>query len=285
MNQLQDKFPKLTAVQQAQQNRWLRQSLRFPRDLCELDHLLASRTYILSTPKPALVDVVLFSRIAECNGELKHMHNLVRWIESVQNAIEVPEKYKISVGPLDASAPAVLEKDSIHPGMVDFRVGYILKVAQHPTVDKIYVATVDVGDPAGPRTICTDVANQYTRETMLYRSVVVVANLDPVIMGGVQSTGLILTVYSYNKAELVNPPKDSIPGDKVFFETYNFTPAARLDPDKEIWDSVRRELVTYTDLKIYYKNESDINRPLITEAGEACYVDSLVRSGFFNYHY
>lgn len=233
-----------------------------------------------------MVDVVLFSRIAECDGaELKHMRNLVRWIESVQNAIKVPEPYKISIGPPDAPAPAVLEEDAIHPGMVDFRVGHILKVAQHPTVDKIYVATVNVGDSAGPRIICTDVANQYSREAMLHRPVVVAANLDPVIMRGVQSTGLILTVYSYNKAELVNPPEGSIPGDKLFFETYNFTPEARLDPDKEIWDFVRREFVTHTDLKIYYKNERDINRPLINEAGEACYVNKLVRSGFFNYHY
>lgn len=38
---------------------------------------------------------------------------------------------------------------------LDIRVGRIVKVWKHPEADSLYVEEVDVGEPTGPRTICS----------------------------------------------------------------------------------------------------------------------------------
>lgn len=38
---------------------------------------------------------------------------------------------------------------------MEIRVGKIVNVAKHPTLPKIFVEQIDLGEPTGPRTICS----------------------------------------------------------------------------------------------------------------------------------
>ena len=52
-----------------------------------------------------------------------------------------------------SDAPAA--DDSVLVEALDIRVGRIVKVWKHPEADSLYVEEVDVGEPTGPRTICS----------------------------------------------------------------------------------------------------------------------------------
>ncbi len=57
--------------------------------------------------------------------------------------------------------------------------------------DKLLHLKVDIGEPQ-PRTIVAGIALQYTPEQMLGRKIVIVANLAPRKLKGIESQGMIL---------------------------------------------------------------------------------------------
>lgn len=82
---------------------------------------------------------------------------------------------------------------------LDLRVGKVLEVAQHPNADKLWVLKVDVGGGqqkqilAGLRPYCPP-------EALLGRNIVIVANLEPRKMRGLESQGMLLAA-SYTEGE------------------------------------------------------------------------------------
>lgn len=74
---------------------------------------------------------------------------------------------------------------------LDLRVGKIVSAEDHPNADKLFMLRVDVGE-GSPRTICAGLKAYYTREQMLGRKAIVVANLAPRPLRGVDSYGMLL---------------------------------------------------------------------------------------------
>lgn len=66
-----------------------------------------------------------------------------------------------------------------------------MEVARHPDADALYVEKIDVGDPV-PRTVVSGLVNFVPIEQMQDRLVVVLCNLKPVKMRGVESAGMVL---------------------------------------------------------------------------------------------
>jgi methionyl-tRNA synthetase len=58
--------------------------------------------------------------------------------------------------------------------------------------DKLLHLKVDIGEPTGPRTIVAGIAKAYAPETLLNRKVVIVANLAPRKLRGIESQGMIV---------------------------------------------------------------------------------------------
>src|SRR3989344_1863960 len=85
---------------------------------------------------------------------------------------------------------------------VDLRVGRILFVEDHPKADKLYVMTVDLGEPIN-RTIVAGIKPFYTKEQLKNRQAVFVANLEPINLRGIESNGMILAASTENKSEVV----------------------------------------------------------------------------------
>jgi methionyl-tRNA synthetase len=73
---------------------------------------------------------------------------------------------------------------------IDFRVGTILEAEKHPKADKLLVSQVKMGTEV--RQVISGVAENFTPEEMVGKKVVVVANLKPRMLRGLESHGMLL---------------------------------------------------------------------------------------------
>ncbi len=76
-------------------------------------------------------------------------------------------------------------------GKVDLRVGQVLSAERVKGADKLLHLKVDIGEPQ-PRTIVAGIATVYEPEKMVGRKVVIVANLHPRKLRGIESNGMIV---------------------------------------------------------------------------------------------
>ncbi|CAN6234546.1 unnamed protein product [Urochloa humidicola] len=154
-------------------------------------------------------------------------------------------------------------------GLLDIRVGKVMKAWRHPEADTLYVEEVDVGE-AEPRTICSGLVNFVPIEELQDSSVIVLANLKPRNMRGIKSNGMLMAASdaSHENVELLTPPEGSIPGERVWFGSEE-EKDGQSDPaspnqvqKKKIWESVQPHLKT-TDNCIAVLSE----HPMRTSAG------------------
>jgi methionyl-tRNA synthetase len=97
---------------------------------------------------------------------------------------------------------------------VELRVGHILAAERVPKADKLLKLTVDLGE-GQPRTICSGIAEAFQPEQVQGRKVVVVANLKPRMLRGIESRGMILTAGPGGKNLSLLDPGDMPPGSEV----------------------------------------------------------------------
>jgi methionyl-tRNA synthetase len=74
---------------------------------------------------------------------------------------------------------------------VDMRVGQVISAERVKGADKLLHMKVDIGEEQ-PRTIVAGIAESYPPEEMLGRKVVIVANLQPRKLRGIESNGMIV---------------------------------------------------------------------------------------------
>ena len=74
---------------------------------------------------------------------------------------------------------------------VEFKVGQIKQVERVPKSKKLYKLSVDVGEKE-PRTIVSGIVPYYTEEELLNKQVMVVTNLQPAKLCGIESKGMLL---------------------------------------------------------------------------------------------
>jgi len=93
----------------------------------------------------------------------------------------------------EAAAPAAAsDKIGIEDfGKVDLRVGLVLSAERVKGADKLMHMKVDIGE-AAPRTIVAGIAEAYAPEQLVNRKVVIVANLQPRKLRGIESNGMIV---------------------------------------------------------------------------------------------
>jgi methionyl-tRNA synthetase len=94
---------------------------------------------------------------------------------------------------------------------VDLRVGRVLEAERVPKSDKLIKMKVDIG--LEQRTIVGGIGKAYEPASLLNRLVVVVANLAPRKLMGIESHGMLLAASdNASKPYLVAPPDDAQPG-------------------------------------------------------------------------
>ena len=88
---------------------------------------------------------------------------------------------------------------------IELRVAQIKEVNDHPNADKLLVLVLDVGDKT--KQVVAGIKSGYTRETLLGKYVVLVDNLEPALLRGVESQGMILAGSDESGITLVVPEK------------------------------------------------------------------------------
>lgn len=94
------------------------------------------------------------------------------------------------------------------------KVGKVLAAERVPKADKLLKLTVDVGE-AAPRTIAAGIAEAYAPEQVQGRNVVVVANLKPRKLRGIESRGMLLAGGGGGKDLSLVDPGPLAPGSEV----------------------------------------------------------------------
>ena len=84
---------------------------------------------------------------------------------------------------------------------IDFRVGLIEKAEKHPKADKLLVFQVKMGTER--RQVISGVAEDFTPEEMVGKKVIVVANLKPRQLRGMESKGMLLFADNGKRCEIV----------------------------------------------------------------------------------
>lgn len=75
---------------------------------------------------------------------------------------------------------------------LDLVVGKVLSCEDHPNADKLLVFKVDIGEEE-PRTIVSGIKKWYKPEDLVGKNIIVVKNLKPVKMRGIESQGMLLS--------------------------------------------------------------------------------------------
>jgi methionyl-tRNA synthetase len=110
------------------------------------------------------------------------------------------------------NSPATIEYDAF--AAVDLRVGQVRKAEKHPKADKLLVLEVDLGTET--RTVVAGVAESYAPSELLDKKVIVVANLAPRALRGIESRGMLLAADGPDgKAKFVAPDPAAANGTKV----------------------------------------------------------------------
>jgi methionine--tRNA ligase beta chain len=96
---------------------------------------------------------------------------------------------------------------------LDLRVGTVLTAEPHPNADRLLVLKVDLG--AEQRQLVAGIRAHYDPESLVGRQIVVVANLEPATLRGIESQGMILAASSGDSLVVIAPEQRITAGAKV----------------------------------------------------------------------
>jgi methionyl-tRNA synthetase len=115
-----------------------------------------------------------------------------------------------------AEKPAATEPELI--GIEDFakvqlRVGKIIAAERVEKSEKLVKLKVDIGTET--RQVVAGIGKSYAPEQLLDKSIVIVANLKPAKLMGVESQGMLLAASAGDLLSVVTPDREIKPGAKV----------------------------------------------------------------------
>jgi methionyl-tRNA synthetase len=155
---------------------------------------LLSVGYSLRSPE------LLFRKIedAEVQYQIDKLKKNMEQSKEQQN-INVESNVKTQAG--ETIKPEIVYDDF---GKLDLRIGTVTTAEKVQKADKLLKLQVDLGFET--RTIVSGIAQHFSPESLLNKQVIVVANLAPRKMKGIESQGMILTAEQPDgKLILVNP--------------------------------------------------------------------------------
>lgn len=99
---------------------------------------------------------------------------------------------------------------------IDLKVAEILNAEEIEGADKLYKLTLNDGSEE-PRTICAGIKQHYTTEDLKGKKIIIIANLAPRTMRGIESQGMLLAASTkdHKTVSLISPDQDIAPGSSV----------------------------------------------------------------------
>lgn len=105
---------------------------------------------------------------------------------------------------------------------IDLRVGRVLAAERVPDSEKLIKLEVDLGGDSadgsglGKRQIVAGIGKKYEPESLLQREIVIVVNLDPRKLMGLESQGMLLAAHDENGEPIIlTVDKEAPPGSKI----------------------------------------------------------------------
>ncbi|KAM3596729.1 uncharacterized protein V6R79_019466 [Siganus canaliculatus] len=158
------------------------------------------------------------------------------------------------------------DNDELVPSRLDIRVGKIISVEKHPDADSLYLEKIDVGEPE-PRTVVSGLVAYVSQEDLLDRMVLLLCNLKPQKMRGIESQAMLLCASidgETKRVEPLDPPEGSSPGEQVFVEGYETgKPDDKLNPKKKVWEKLQVDLKISDECVAQWKDKH-----LMTKLGQ-----------------
>lgn len=150
----------------------------------------------------------LFQRI-DIAKELKVMDEILEEERRIAKAQVKKEKEKVENA-------ITLQQIGIEDfAKIELKVGTVLECKKVEKADKLLCSQIDVGEEK-PRTIVSGIAKYYTPEDMVGRQVIVVTNLKPAKLRGIESQGMVLCAEDENgDLALITPCKSVKSGSIV----------------------------------------------------------------------
>ena len=117
----------------------------------------------------------------------------------------------VAAGPTMEAASVTVSFEDFQK--LDLRVGRIVTAEPVPKANKLLKLTVDVGQEQ--RTVVAGIAANYSPEALVGKSIILVANLAPRTLRGVESQGMVLAAESDGQIVLASFDTPVHPGSKV----------------------------------------------------------------------
>jgi methionyl-tRNA synthetase len=130
-------------------------------------------------------------------------------LEPKAEAPAAPAKKKEAAPSLPELKPEVSFEEF---GKLDLRVALVKSAERVPKSDKLLRLVVDVGEE---RQVVAGIGKRFAPEDLVGRRVLVVANLKPIKLMGVESRGMILAAGGETDLELASFPEGVAPGTRV----------------------------------------------------------------------
>ncbi|KAB5530877.1 hypothetical protein PHYPO_G00134430 [Pangasianodon hypophthalmus] len=178
---------------------------------------------------------------------------LNKLLDPIRKKFETPELKKLSSSAYPSKNKTAAkvnpkkaeEEDEIIPSRLDLRVGKIVGVEKHPDADTLYLEKIDVGEEQ-PRTVVSGLVAYVSQEELQDRLVVVLCNLKPQKMRGIESQAMLLCASvegEPKRIEPLDPPEGSAPGERVFVDGYSSgTPDDELKPKKKVFEKIQVDM-------------------------------------------
>jgi methionyl-tRNA synthetase len=116
--------------------------------------------------------------------------------------------------PPPAAAPQPAQASLSDFQKLALRIGVVIAAEDHPNADRLLVLKVDIGE-GPPRQLIAGIKGTYQAAELIGKRVVVVANLKPALLRGIESQGMVLAASDGSSVVLLGPERPVAPGSVV----------------------------------------------------------------------
>ena len=97
---------------------------------------------------------------------------------------------------------------------VELRIAEVKEVLDHPNASKLYILKIDAGD-GEMRQLVAGLKPYIAPEKLIGKKIVIIANLEPAVLRGEVSQGMLLAAEHDGRVTFLTPAEDLPPGSKV----------------------------------------------------------------------
>ncbi len=96
---------------------------------------------------------------------------------------------------------------------IEIKTARIIEARVHPGADRLYVLDIDIGGEK--RQIVAGIRNYYGVEELVGKNIAVVLNLEPAVIRGIESNGMLLAASNDQGLSILTLDKDISPGSII----------------------------------------------------------------------